>query len=1212
MQARRPMMALVAILAALLFTWALGDALAQGSRTQDQTEDTSSSSDLAAMLEQASQTGSVPVIVGLRTAGFEAARMTSDAQYEAQMAREIAEAQEAVLAHLGDGASGSVKRFEIVPFMALTVDEAGLRALLQDPQVTSVTPDRLLDPLLDDSVPLVRADLAFWSNYRGQGQTVAILDSGVDGQHPELAGKVISEACYSTINATSRSSSLCPNGQESQVGGGSAAVSGNNGIEGRDHGTTVAGIAATVAPRANLIAVNVMSRLDDVTGSPLSSQRPCGTSGRRSPCVRAFASDMLAGMQRVYALRNSFNIAAVNMSIGGQLFGGTCDSVDPAMTSMIAILRGANIATVVATGNDSQRSQITFPACISNAISVGSTLARPAESVDRVANLSNINNLTTLLAPGEPINAPVPVTGAVRGISCRNGSFAINGRCVDGGTSLAAPHVAGAVAVMRSANDTISVPTIKDRLATSGPLIRDQRSGGFISKRRLDVYAALCSVTTCDPDDYRTMRVNQTLTGSLATSPQFDFDYYFFDGEAGQPISIRMDRTSGNIDPMINLRASDGTYLAYNNNGGGGVNAYLRDYALPRTGRYIIMVNSNINNTSGTYSLRLSQDAPNQNPVPILNSLTRNSATLGSPSGFYVGINGENFLPTSVVRWDGFNKYTLFVNNGFLWFYVYPTDLRVSGPHAITVYNPAPGGGVSNAQSFFVSFARLGTSALLAPESSAIPADLSTTLAISWTHPTDSWRVMQNIDFWFEDSESVPLFKLRFTEGNPTSRLSLLDTEGTAVAGGWLTSGQFGEDIDLVLPDVLTLHLGQTKFFGSGRDVVISPTISFDERAAGSYTMAFSIDDDNNEVQDADVFGPMRILPSGCSTAIDAVTVSGPVSGLVNTALTYQATLDPASPTGPVSFMWSPEPESGQGTSQAVYSWDTAGVRAVNATAQNCAGFAGGQLDVSIASATTPALTIFKKGPPTAVAGDPITYELLVTNTGAQKAANIAVIPAGATYVSGGNKVNDAVAWSIAELDGYGSEAKLSFTVTAEETIVNDDYFATADGGYGASGTDEVETAIVDAQTVITETQTLAWPLQGNTGSLTIDLPQGSVVAPTGLAYTRASSPPFPGPQSWVFAGEAFLLQAYQNGRLMPDFRFGDTVVMTFATPPGQRNQTDHPNLFYWTGTRWSSQGITCEQSDLLLCQLAVPPAGPYALWYGEAADLYLPLVLKR
>ena len=104
-----------------------------------------------------------------------------------------------------------VKRFQLIPAMALLVDAAALEALLANPNVVDIIEDIPVPPALQDSVPLIGADPdGSFSGYTGQGQAVAILDTGVDKNHPFLSGKVVSEACYS--NPYGDGTSLCPGG----------------------------------------------------------------------------------------------------------------------------------------------------------------------------------------------------------------------------------------------------------------------------------------------------------------------------------------------------------------------------------------------------------------------------------------------------------------------------------------------------------------------------------------------------------------------------------------------------------------------------------------------------------------------------------------------------------------------------------------------------------------------------------------------------------------------------------------------------------------------------------------------------------------------------------------------------------------------------------------------------------------------------------------
>ncbi|MBK9441060.1 MAG: S8 family serine peptidase [Comamonadaceae bacterium] len=164
-----------------------------------------------------------------------------------------------------------VKNFDHIPFVALEVDATELEQLANLVEVTSIEEDQLMFVSLAQSVPLVGGTTAWTSGYTGAGRTVAVLDTGVDKNHPFLNGKVVSEACYSTTYSGYGSTSVCPGGVTTSTEAGSALpyASGVCPAGKCDHGTHVAGIVAGndgskfgVAKDANLIAIQVFSRFD--------------------------------------------------------------------------------------------------------------------------------------------------------------------------------------------------------------------------------------------------------------------------------------------------------------------------------------------------------------------------------------------------------------------------------------------------------------------------------------------------------------------------------------------------------------------------------------------------------------------------------------------------------------------------------------------------------------------------------------------------------------------------------------------------------------------------------------------------------------------------------------------------------------------------------------------------------------------------------------
>ncbi|GAB3388662.1 S8 family serine peptidase [Lysobacter fragariae] len=269
--------------------------------------------------------------------------------------RDVASRVDASIARLPAASYTLKRRFALVPGFALEVNAKALERLRDDPAVSRIdidAPGRGSAIAPDESSDLNHVSALQGLGYAGTGMKVAVIDSGVDTDHPDLASQLVGQQCF--CSNASGTGGCCPNGQATQSGAGAAE-------DAWGHGTNVAGIIVgkgNVAPRggvpsAQLVAVRVL----DAGGSFCCS------------------SDVVAAMDWVAS--NHPDVDVVNLSLGtAALFAGDCDTTNAytqALATAVNNLVAKGAMVVVSSGNQGNATQMSAPACVRDAMSVGAT-----------------------------------------------------------------------------------------------------------------------------------------------------------------------------------------------------------------------------------------------------------------------------------------------------------------------------------------------------------------------------------------------------------------------------------------------------------------------------------------------------------------------------------------------------------------------------------------------------------------------------------------------------------------------------------------------------------------------------------------------------------------------------------------------------------------------------------------------------------------------
>ena len=414
--------------------------------------------------------------------------------------------------------------------LSANVTRAAALALANRPDVDWITIDgkkKALEPTAQVAVALIHSDQANALGFTGAGQTVAVLDTGVD------------------YNVTALGGAPFPNAKV--IGGTDTADNDDDPLDCEGHGTSVAAIAAGpsgVAPDAKIVAVKVFP-------SKNATSSECDDS--------ADDSDILAGVDWAIDHRTALGIGAINLSLGGGfedvLDHGYCDADLPSYTSAFDSAVAMGIVVTVASGNDGTSNTLAAPACVSSAVSVGGVYPQTSSSrswlddvggiqctdaptaPDQIICFSNSSSALSLLAPGDAWL-----------VAAKGG-----GLNVFAGTSASSPAVAGAVALLRQAQPGLSPASLVGILRSTGKPITDPRNG--ITTPRLDTLAAVSfpanryfpflGTSPTIPDGSGSASASVTISG-------------FTGGVAGLEVSVEIDHP----DPQqlrLTLTGPDGT-----------------------------------------------------------------------------------------------------------------------------------------------------------------------------------------------------------------------------------------------------------------------------------------------------------------------------------------------------------------------------------------------------------------------------------------------------------------------------------------------------------------------------------------------------------------------------------------------------------------------------------------------------------------------------
>ncbi|MGD0580840.1 MAG: S8 family serine peptidase, partial [Bryobacteraceae bacterium] len=367
-------------------------------------------------------------------AGLDAITLELRQEAMREVEAEVGPQQAAMESRLRGMGATRIGRYKGINMLTAEVPGGALASLEADPEIARVWPVEKLQSQIVNSVPAMGAP-TFWTNgYTGQGESVAVLDSGVRTNHPAFAGKNIVSQVFLTYGSTDSCFADNLNSAQDQVG----------------HGTHVAGIVASQGSREGSkdwthyqgVAKGIDTLCNLKIAYEMTTSGECSLPGN-PPSAEADMRDVATALDWLVA---STPVRVLNFSYGQPASGG--DDVNAQLFDYYADTYDLSVA--VAGGNGGPSYLVASPAIGYNIVSVANWDTGGASD-----NSHEVINPTS--SPGKTFDGRNKPDVAAPGTNIYSTAYDWDGNSGSNpdfvphsGTSMAAPHIAGALALIRS------------------------------------------------------------------------------------------------------------------------------------------------------------------------------------------------------------------------------------------------------------------------------------------------------------------------------------------------------------------------------------------------------------------------------------------------------------------------------------------------------------------------------------------------------------------------------------------------------------------------------------------------------------------------------------------------------------------------------------------------------------------------------------------